>query len=88
MAEIPFYSPSPNPLPSREREFFDFLRNRQYSMSKTFEILNFGQCDLPFDSFDLEALDRLAQGGKSFDFTQDREFVERPVDRLVELFLI
>ena len=33
-------------------------------MSKTFEILNFGHWDLPFDSFDLEALDRLAQGGE------------------------
>ena len=31
---------------------------------------------LPFDSFDLEALDRLAQGGESFDFAQDREPVE------------
>jgi hypothetical protein len=37
---------------------------------------------LPFDSFDLEALDRLAQGGESFDFAQDRE----PVERLVEPF--
>jgi hypothetical protein len=32
--------------------------------------------DLPFGSFDLEALDRLAQGGESFDFAQDRELVE------------
>jgi hypothetical protein len=45
-----------------------------------FEILNFGHCDLPFDSFDLEALDRLAQGGESFDFAQDRETVERLVE--------
>ncbi len=44
-------------------------------MSKTFEILNFGHWDLPFDSFDLEALDR---------FAQDREPVERPFGRLVE----
>ena len=29
-----------------------------------FGILNFGLCDLPFDSFDLEALDGLAQGGE------------------------
>ena len=47
-----------------------------------FGILNFGHCDLPFDSFDHEALDRLAQGGESFDLAQDRE----PVDRLVEPF--
>ena len=47
-----------------------------------FGILNFRHCDLPFDSFDLEALDRLAQGGESFDFAQDRE----PVERLVEPF--
>jgi hypothetical protein len=48
-----------------------------------FGILNFGHCDLPFDSFDTEALDRLAQGGgESFDFAQDRE----PVERLVEPF--
>ena len=33
-------------------------------MTETFVILNFGDCDLPFDSFDLEALDRLAQGGE------------------------
>ena len=60
-----------------------------------FGILNFDHCDLPFDSFDLEALDRLAQGGESFDFAQDREsidvaqdreLVERPVERLVEPF--
>jgi hypothetical protein len=38
--------------------------------------LSFGHCDLPFDSFDLEALDRLAQGGESFDLAQDREPVE------------
>ena len=48
-----------------------------------FEILNFSHCDLPFDSFDLEALDRLAQGGgESLDLAQDRE----PVERLVEPF--
>ena len=41
-----------------------------------------GHCDLPFDSFDLEALDRLAQGGESFDCAQDRE----PVERLAEPF--
>jgi hypothetical protein len=35
---------------------------------------------LPFDSFDLEALDRVAQGGESFDYAQDRE----PVEGLVE----
>ncbi|MCK5487302.1 MAG: hypothetical protein KAI86_13880, partial [Desulfobacterales bacterium] len=39
---------------------------------------------MPFDSFDLEALDRLAQGGESFDTAQDRE----PVERLVEPFEI
>jgi hypothetical protein len=39
---------------------------------------------LPFDSFDHEALDRLAQGGEFFDFAQDRE----PVERLVEPFVI
>ena len=51
--------------------------------SQLFGILNFGHCDLPFDSFDHEALDRLAQGGReSFDLAQDRE----PVDRLVEPF--
>ena len=55
--------------------FYEFIK---------FEILNFGHCDLPFDSFDLEALDRLAQGGESFDFAQDRE----PVERLVEPFEI
>ena len=48
-----------------------------------FGVLNFGPCDLPFDSFDLEALDRLAQGGgESLDLAQDRE----PVERLVEPF--
>ncbi len=42
-----------------------------------------GHYDLPFDSFDLEALDRVAQGGgESFDSAQDRE----PVERLVEPF--
>ncbi len=56
-----------------------------------FRISNFGHCDLPFDSFDLEALDRLTQGGESFDFAQDREPVENPelvevVERLVEPF--
>jgi len=44
--------------------------------------LNFDPCDLPFDSFDLEALDGLAQGGESLDSAQDRE----PVERLVEPF--
>ena len=34
---------------------------------------------LPFDS---------AQGGESIDVAQDREPVERPVERLVELFVI
>jgi hypothetical protein len=29
-----------------------------------FRILNFGHWCLPFDSFDLEALDRFAQGGE------------------------
>jgi len=38
-----------------------------------FGILNFGNCDLPFD---------YAQGGESFDSAQDRE----PVERLVEPF--
>jgi hypothetical protein len=38
-----------------------------------FGILNFGHCDLPFD---------FAQGGESFDSTQDRE----PVERLAEPF--
>ena len=47
-----------------------------------FGILNFGHCNLPFDSFDLEALDWLAQGGESFDSAQDRE----PAERLVEPF--
>jgi hypothetical protein len=42
-----------------------------------------GHWNLPFDSFDLEALDRLAQGGESFDFAQDREPVENP--ELVEV---
>jgi hypothetical protein len=51
-------------------------------MTQTFGILNFCDCDLPFDSFDLEALDRLAQGGESIDVAQDRE----PVERLVEPF--
>jgi hypothetical protein len=40
-------------------------------MTKTFGILNFGHCYLPFD---------LAQGGESFDFAQDRELVERLVE--------
>ena len=44
----------------------------------------YGHCDLPFDSFDLEAHDRLAQGGESFDYAQDRE----PVERLVEPFRV
>jgi hypothetical protein len=44
-------------------------------MTKTFVILTFGHCDLPFD---------LAQGGEPFDFAQDRE----PVERLVEPFVI
>jgi hypothetical protein len=39
---------------------------------------------LQFDLLDLEALDRLAQGGESFDFAQDREHVER----LFEPFLV
>ena len=47
--------------------------NIQFSMTKTFGILNFGHCNLPFG---------LAQGGESFDFAQDRE----PVERLVEPF--
>jgi len=47
-----------------------------------FGILIFGHWYLPFDSFDLEALDRLAQGGEAFDYAQDRE----PVERLVEPF--
>jgi hypothetical protein len=46
--------------------------------------LNFGHWYLPFDSFDLEALDRLAQGGESFDLAQDRE----PAERLAEPFEI
>ena len=49
-----------------------------------FGSLEIGIWILPFDSFDLEALDRLAQGGESFDFAQDRE----PVERLVEPFVI
>ena len=49
-----------------------------------YETINIGILNLPFDSFDLEALDRLAQGGESFDFAQDRE----PVERLVEPFEI
>ena len=47
-------------------------------------VLNSCHSILPFDSFDLEALDRLAQGGESFDNAQDRE----PVERLVEPFRI
>jgi hypothetical protein len=46
--------------------------------------LNIGIWNLPFDAFDLEALDSLAQGGESFDSAQDRE----PVERLVEPFVI
>ncbi len=49
-----------------------------------FESLKIRIWILPCDSFDLEALDRLAQGGESFDFAQDRE----PVERLVEPFAI
>jgi len=49
-----------------------------------FGSLEIGIWILPFDSFDLEALDRLAQGGESFDSAQDRE----PVERLVEPFVI
>ena len=41
-----------------------------------FGSLELGIWILPFDSFDLEALDRLAQGGESFDSAQDREPVE------------
>ncbi len=37
-----------------------------------FGSLEIGIWILPFDSFDLEALDRLAQGGESFDSAQDR----------------
>jgi hypothetical protein len=58
------------------------LKSLFFNDQNRFDILNFGHCDLPFDSFDLEALDRLAQGGESFDFAQDRE----PVERLVEPF--
>jgi hypothetical protein len=35
-----FIHPHPNPLPSREREFFDFLRDHRYSRSKTFSVFN------------------------------------------------
>ena len=49
-----------------------------------FGSLEIGIWILPFDSFDLEALDRLVQGGESFDSAQDRE----PVERLVEPFVI
>jgi hypothetical protein len=49
-----------------------------------FGSLEIGIWILPFDSFDLEALDRLAQGGESFGSAQDRE----PVERLVEPFVI
>ena len=38
----------------------------------------------PFDSFDLEALDRFAQGGESFDVAQDHEPVEWPVEPRVK----
>jgi hypothetical protein len=38
----------------------------------------------PFDSFDLEALDRFAQGGESFDVAQDHEPVEWPVEWFIE----
>jgi hypothetical protein len=34
------------PIPSREREVFDFLRDHQYSMFKTFEIFYFGHWEL------------------------------------------
>jgi hypothetical protein len=61
---------------------FVFSRFRDYYF--LFWSLNLGIWNLPFDSFDLEALDRLAQGGESFDFAQDRE----PVERLVEPFVI
>jgi hypothetical protein len=44
-----------------------------------FGILDFGHCDLPFD---------LAQGGgESFDFAQEREFVERLVEPFVICYL-
>ena len=46
-------------------------------MTVCFGHLDFGNLNLPFD---------LAQGGESFDFAQDREPVERPVERLVEPF--
>ena len=39
-----------------------------------------GHLRWPFDAFDLEVLDRLAQGGESFDAAQDREPDERPVE--------
>ena len=53
-------------------------------MFKTFEILNFGHWDLPFDS---------AQGGESFDFAQDRESFDfaqdrERVERRVEPFVV
>ena len=48
---------------------------------------------MPFDSFDLEALDRLAQGGESFDTAQDRESFDtaqdrEPVERPAEPFRV
>jgi hypothetical protein len=59
--------------------------NPDESENSTFyETIDIGILNLLFDSFDLEALDRLAQGGASFDFAQDRE----PVERLVEPFVI
>jgi len=41
--------------------------------------LDFDHLNLPCD---------LAQGGESFDLSQDREPVERPVERLVEPFRV
>ena len=38
-------------------------------------VLNFGHCDLPFDSHDLEALDRLAQGGEVVSLSNHLLFV-------------
>jgi hypothetical protein len=34
------------------------LQRYFFEMAQKFENLNFDHCDLPFDSFDLEALDR------------------------------
>ena len=48
----------------------------------------YGHCDLPFDSFDLEALDRLAQGGEQVEpFRVSRfEFRASPSHKLDQAY--